>query len=118
MLVTGILKAVDTQAADASPLAGAAILLVLPLPLAVSVVWGWTTVKVVPFGAVLYAAGAAVGLALLLDPGAVLWQIAANGAAGLVARFTGEQVHVYDPQSADSLADQRKMKKRDESDPG
>ena len=33
----------------------------------------------------------------------------ACGAAGLVARFTGEQVHVHDPQSAVSLADQREL---------
>ena len=91
VLVTGILKAVDAYAAGPSPLAGAAMFLVLPLPLALSAVWGWAAVRFQPFGVILYSAAAAVGLALLLDPGAVFWQVAASGAAGLVAGLALKQ---------------------------
>ena len=73
--------AVPGQASRAS----LAVMVMLPLPLLISALWGWSTLAVRPFVPVLGAALGALAVGGWLGSGPAVLQIAASVAAGLVA---------------------------------
>ena len=64
---------------------GLIAMVVLPLPLVLSVLWGWAVMAAFPGRALVMAAGAAVIVAALLEPGPMIAQAGVNMAAGLGA---------------------------------
>lgn len=64
---------------------GLVAMVVLPLPLVLSVLWGWAVMAAFPGRALVVAGGVAVLLAALLEPGPMIAQAAVNMAAGLGA---------------------------------
>jgi len=85
LVLTGVYATAVGGSEPVGPLRGMALLLLIPVPLVVAVIWGSAILASRPFLAAI--AGALVWLASshLLLPQEVVWQLAGNVAAGLAA---------------------------------
>ncbi len=87
--VTLILTAAYAAAAGvtdpAGPVAGLAMLLLIPVPLGIAVIWGSAVLTCRPFQAAFVGALVWLVLSYFLFPRDIVWQMSGNIAAGLVA---------------------------------
>jgi hypothetical protein len=88
-VVTLVLTAIYALAAGggepAGPLRGMVLLLLLPVPLGIAVLWGGVFLASRPYLATVVAAGFWLVSSFVLLPREVVWQLAGNVAAGLAA---------------------------------
>ncbi len=65
--------------------AGIMVVLALPLPLFLSVIWGWALMALRPMRWVLMVAAGTILGGALMQPGPMIWQVSGNIGAGLIA---------------------------------
>ncbi len=87
MLACLLFDAASNEAVLGDMAAGLLALLLVPVPIVVSVLWGGAVIAARPHRLVLLAAAAWLVPALLLLPGGAVWPLASHMAAGLVAGF-------------------------------
>lgn len=85
LLASVLMVAVSTAGAESGMALGVLALVLLPVPLVLSVLWGSAVVSTRPHRLALAAAALWLVAAWLLFPGATTWPMASNVAAGLVA---------------------------------
>lgn len=81
--VVGVLEAVG-QGGD-GPAAGLLVVMTLPLPLLIAVVWGWALLAAGRADRVVGFAAGALAIALIFGSGLVILQVAGHAAAGIIA---------------------------------
>ncbi|MEN8007777.1 MAG: DUF2232 domain-containing protein [Candidatus Krumholzibacteriota bacterium] len=85
LMLTAVFAAATGGSESAGPLMGLVMLLLIPLPLAVAVIWGSVVLTSRPFQAAFVGAAVWLVLSWLLLPRDIVWQMAGNVATGLAA---------------------------------
>ena len=85
LVLTAVYAAAVGGSEPAGPLRGMVLLLLIPVPLGIAVVWGGALLASRPFLAVIAGAVGWLALSYFLLPREVVWQLAGNVAAGLAA---------------------------------
>lgn len=85
LVLTAVYAMVGGGSAEAGPVQGFVLLLLIPIPLGIALIWGSAFLASRPFRAAVVAAGLWLAVSHFLLPHEVVWQLAANVAAGLLA---------------------------------
>ncbi len=85
LVLTAVYAAAVGGSDPAGPLQGVVLLLLIPVPLGIAVIWGSAILTSRPYLAAIVGAAVWLALSYFLLPREVVWQLAANVAAGLIA---------------------------------